>query len=362
MEIWNLVFIQYNRDETGKLTPLPAKHVDTGMGFERICAVLQKKNSNYDTDVFTPIISFIEELSNKEYGRSQPVEANILWSDIDIAFRVIADHTRMLTFSIADGAIPSNKERGYVLTQILKRAARFGRILGIHEPFIYKIVDSAVESMGSAYPELLEKHSFIKKIIKENEDKFSETEKNGYDFFYRNIIGEPIRQSYIEKGAIDKAWYVNSSLSNGNNLVITLPQIQKKITINIKDELSLLNISMISGEDTFNLHATYGMHIDTTEALAKEIGIAVDRTKYEMLMEEHGKRSQDQGKSKWMMGPTIAYWIESGDEQLQKFAESFKKKDFQYDDYTIKARIEYDDLIYRIEDTSGSSRFVRGLV
>ena len=148
MEIWNLVFIQYNRDEAGKLTPLPAKHVDTGMGFERVCAVMQNKNSNYDTDVFTPIINKIAELTKQPYNGSLQSAIGNRQSEIDISMRVIADHVRTLTFAIGDGATPSNEGRGYVLRRILRRAARFGRNLGMHEPFIYQLVPTLVETMS----------------------------------------------------------------------------------------------------------------------------------------------------------------------------------------------------------------------
>ncbi|MDH3251828.1 MAG: alanine--tRNA ligase, partial [Ignavibacteria bacterium] len=145
MEIWNLVFIQHNRNENGELEDLPARHVDTGMGFERICAILQGKTSNYDTDVFAPILRAIEETTGKDYSgeRSQ------------VAMRVIADHIRMLTFSIADGAVPGNEGRGYVLRRILRRAARFGRNLDMREPFIYKITSAVVRTMGDVFPEIV---------------------------------------------------------------------------------------------------------------------------------------------------------------------------------------------------------------
>jgi alanyl-tRNA synthetase len=146
MEIWNLVFIQNNRNDEGELEPLPAKHVDTGMGFERVCAVLQRKNSNYDTDLFMPLIDEIERLSNQRYRN---------WVDnspIPIAMRVIADHVRALTFAISDGAFPSNEGRGYVLRRLLRRAAMYRRKLGIHEPMIYQVVPTLVQTMGNAFP------------------------------------------------------------------------------------------------------------------------------------------------------------------------------------------------------------------
>jgi alanyl-tRNA synthetase len=156
IELWNLVFIQYNRDESGDLQPLPSKHVDTGMGFERVVSVLQGKRSNYDTDVFTPIISEIARLTGKTYEG----EGN------QIAMRVIADHVRALTFAIADNANPSNEGRGYVLRRILRRASRYARNLNAREPFIYKLVDVLVANMGNAYPEIASSKVRIKEVIK----------------------------------------------------------------------------------------------------------------------------------------------------------------------------------------------------
>ncbi len=148
MEIWNLVFIQFNRDEKGMLHPLPAKHVDTGMGFERVTAVLQGKESNYDTDVFTPIMEAIGDVVKRKYG-GQLEDTN------DVAFRVIADHLRMLTFAITDGGLPGNKGRGAVLRSVLRRAFRFGyQRFGLREPFVWKLVPALVGHMGRAYPEL----------------------------------------------------------------------------------------------------------------------------------------------------------------------------------------------------------------
>ncbi|MCG6960063.1 alanine--tRNA ligase, partial [bacterium BMS3Abin03] len=147
IEIWNLVFIQYNRDENGKLHDLPLKHVDTGMGFERVCAVLQKKDSNYDTDVFSPLIKEVEKISKKKYEIEED----------KISMRVIADHIRTLTFAIADGAVPGNEGRGYVLRRILRRAARYGRKLDLHKPFLFKLVDVLVKTMSNVFSEIKEK-------------------------------------------------------------------------------------------------------------------------------------------------------------------------------------------------------------
>jgi len=236
MEIWNLVFIQHNRNERGELENLPAKHVDTGMGFERVCAVLQGKSSNYDTDVFMPIIARIAETVNKEYRGT-------LDSPIDIAMRVIADHIRMLTFAITDGAIPGNEGRGYVLRRILRRAARFGRTLGMHEPFIYRITGAVVDSMGKAFPEIVEKQAHVERVIKAEEESFNTTLDRGLAIF----------ESVVERIGHSKVF---------------------------------------PGEDAFKLYDTYGFPLDLTQLMAEERGLKVDVGEFTELMEEQKERSR----------------------------------------------------------------------
>ena len=175
IEIWNLVFIQFNANPDGTFSPLPQRHVDTGMGFERVTAIIQgTKNltdftgtiSNYETDVFRPIFDEIEKLSGKHYRSTLPRAGSAAASEqekIDIAFRVIADHIRTLSFAIADGIQPSNEGRGYVLRRILRRAVRYGRSLGFHEPFFYKLVDVLAQTMGDVFPELRERQTQIRR-------------------------------------------------------------------------------------------------------------------------------------------------------------------------------------------------------
>ncbi|MBX2992291.1 MAG: alanine--tRNA ligase, partial [Bacteroidetes bacterium] len=236
MEIWNLVFIQNNRNDKGELENLPAKHVDTGAGFERICAVLQGKSSNYDTDVFMPIIGKIAQTVGKEYTSK-------LDSPTDIAMRVIADHIRMLTFSITDGAIPSNEGRGYVLRRILRRAARFGRNLGMREPFIYQITSSVVDSMGKAFPEIVEKQAHVERVIKAEEESFNATLDRGLEIF----------ETVVERIGHSKVF---------------------------------------PGEDAFKLYDTYGFPLDLTQLMAEEKGLRVDVGEFTELMEEQRKRSR----------------------------------------------------------------------
>jgi alanyl-tRNA synthetase len=233
MEIWNLVFIQYNRDASGKLTSLPAKHVDTGMGFERLTAILQGKESNYDTDVFSPIMEAIGILTGKKYGGK-------LDDLTDVAFRVIADHLRMLTFAITDGALPDNKGRGSVMRSVLRRAVRFGwQCFDQRDPFIYKLVPALVEHMGRAFPELNRNPARVADVISGEERDFVRTIDRGLALF---------------EDAAKKA---------------------KAAT------------GRISGHDVFDLHTTYGFPPDLTRQMAGERGLGIDEASYSDRMDEH---------------------------------------------------------------------------
>ena len=238
IEIWNLVFIQYNRDGEGKLSPLPAKHVDTGMGLERVAVVLQGKNSNYDTDLFTPIIQAISKLTGKGYTYDLHLQS-------DIAFRVIADHIRTLVFAITDGGSPSNEGRGYVVRRILRRAARFGRVLDMHEPFIYKLVDVVVDEMGDAFAQIKERGEFVKTVIESEEAGFGRTLDRGIEIF-------SAAAERAEKSA-------------------------KKT---------------IHGEDAFQLYDTYGFPLDLTQLMARERNLTVDTKTFEELMEQQRQRGR----------------------------------------------------------------------
>src|SRR5438132_11787010 len=214
IEIWNLVFIQFNANPDGSFSPLPQRHVDTGMGFERVTAIIQgTKNlidfsgtiSNYETDIFRSIFDELEKLSGKKYGSTLPIvgQAHRLpieegsrsgrpTSDseqekIDIAFRVVADHIRALSFAIADGIIPSNEGRGYVLRRILRRAVRYGRSLGFHEPFFFKLVDVVAQTMGGVFPELRAKQQTTKETIRREEEAFNKTLDKGIELFEREV-------------------------------------------------------------------------------------------------------------------------------------------------------------------------------
>ena len=233
MEIWNLVFIQNNRTPAGDLQPLPARHGDTGMGFERVCAVLQGKSSNYDTDVFMPLIAAVAARTGREYAP----EAD------RVAMRVIADHVRMLTFAIADGAIPGNEGRGYVLRRILRRAARFGRTLGMKEPFIHDIVPAVVGTMGDVFPEIVAGTEHIRRVIRSEEEGFSATLDRGLEIF----------ASVLERAGATGAF---------------------------------------PGEDAFRLYDTYGFPLDLTQLMAAERGLTVDAARFDALMEEQRARAR----------------------------------------------------------------------
>ncbi|MDG1774736.1 MAG: alanine--tRNA ligase, partial [Flavobacteriaceae bacterium] len=234
VEIWNLVFMQFNRKANGVLEPLPAKHVDTGMGFERLCMVLQGVQSNYDTDVFTPIIKEIEVISGRAYSKDTPT---------DIAIRVIADHIRAVAFSIADGQLPSNTGAGYVIRRILRRAIRYGfTFLNTKEPFMFKLVQVLSKTMGDAFPELKAQKQLIENVIKEEEQSFLRTLEQGLQLLDTLILS-----------ALDK---------------------------------------VLAGEKAFELYDTYGFPIDLTALILSERGYALDQSGFEKSMQAQKQRSR----------------------------------------------------------------------
>jgi len=238
IELWNLVFIQFNRQPGGKLVPLSAKYVDTGAGLERIVAVMQNKQSNYDTDLFMPIIERTGRITGHKYTSK-------LGNKTDNAFRVIADHIRALVFAITDGATPSNEGRGYVIRRILRRASRFGRELGMHEPFLYKLVPVVADFMGEAFDEIRERADHVATVIESEETGFGRTLDRGIEIF---------------AGAAEKA--------------------QKS-----KDKV-------ITGEDAFQLYDTYGFPLDLTQLMAQERSLKVDTAKFSELMEQQRQRAR----------------------------------------------------------------------
>jgi len=239
MELWNLVFMQYNRNESGKLTPLPKPSVDTGAGLERLAAVLQGVESNYDTDLFFPIIRKIESLSGKKYSAGPE----------GVSFRVIADHLRALSFCFADGALPSNEGRGYVLRRILRRGARHAHLLGKKEPFIYRLVDTLASEMGSVYPELTTKKEHVKLVIEEEEKNFGVTLETGLELAAKEF-----------------------------------PVLAKK------------GHKVVPGELVFKFYDTYGFPADLTELVAKDYKLAIDWGGFEKELEKQRQRSREHSK------------------------------------------------------------------
>ncbi len=235
IEIWNLVFIQYNRTANGNLNPLKAKHVDTGMGFERLCMVLQGKKSNYDTDVFQPYIQKLCEITGKTYGDNQQA---------DIAMRVISDHLRAVAFAIADGELPSNNKAGYVIRRILRRAVRYGyTFLDIRDPFVNQLVPILAEQLGPSFPELTAQQDIITRVINEEESTFLKTLAMGIQKFENHIQAHP-------------------------------------------------NEKIIDGEFSFELFDTYGFPIDLTQLMAREKGLGVDMKGFEKGMKKQKERSR----------------------------------------------------------------------
>ena len=252
IEIWNLVFIQYNANPDGSFVPLAAKHVDTGMGFERVSAVIQTTNSftdfskpvsNYETDVFSPIFVELEKLSGKKYTSTLQGVEPTGQEKIDTAFRVIGDHIRTLSFSIADGIQPGNTDRNYVLRRILRRAVRYGRTLDFQEPFFYKLVDVLVDSMGDVFPELKKRREIVRQTIRTEEESFNKTLDRGIDLFREEVerLGD-----------------------------------KKQLT----------------GAFAFKLYDTYGFPLDLTELMAREGGMVVDNAGFDTLMEQQRDRAR----------------------------------------------------------------------
>lgn len=282
IEIWNLVFIQFNAAKDGSFSPLAAKHVDTGMGFERVAAVIQATNgftdfskpvSNYDTDVFRPLFAPLEELSGKTYASTLPAPGaeRSEQEETDVAFRVIADHLRTLAFSIADGILPGNADRNYVLRRILRRAIRYGRNLGFTGPFFHKLVPALVEQMSPTFPELAQRRELIEKTIRSEEEAFGKTLDRGIELFRREA--EQLERNH-------QADETNKTLS---------------------------------GEFAFKLYDTYGFPLDLTQLMARERGINVDEPAFHAHMEKQRSRAREAHKS-------VEIKVSSADDQAEATA------------------------------------------
>ena len=387
IEIWNLVFIQFNANPDGTFSPLPAKHVDTGMGFERVTSIIQgtknfsdfanAKISNYETDIFRPIFDELEKLSGKKYGSTLPGDAiakvetgeplktsgeargNIIEVEaeergahrgstgdddddfpvatasaeqiaLDIAFRVIADHIRTLSFAIADGIQPGNTDRNYVLRRILRRAVRYGRTLGFHEPFFYKLVDVLADTMGDVFPDIRARKKQVQETIQREEEAFNKTLDTGIELFNSLAEFQIKSQQRIQKlldaktdpeknfAAYDALLiFGGSSNFEGRDFVLrsmspeenTLRILRNKFVHEIistpaevvaqaRPEIEALATiikqrgAIVSGAAAFTLYDTYGFPLDLTELMARERGIAVDVAGFNVLMEKQRKQSQ----------------------------------------------------------------------
>jgi alanyl-tRNA synthetase len=236
LEIWNLVFMQYNRDDSGNMTPLPKPSIDTGMGLERIVSVLQNTTTNFETDLFIPIFNVIQDLSNKEYGHS---------NDVDISMKVIADHSRAVAFLINDGILPSNEGRGSVLRRIMRRAIRYGHQIGLTDSFLHKTVESVFHVMKPAYPELLENKTFIQNVVINEEKRFSETLDNG------------------------------------------LKMLQDSL-----DSLKANNEKVLSGDIIFKLYDTYGFPVDIVQDIVRDQPIELDMETFHAAMDQQREKSR----------------------------------------------------------------------
>ena len=277
MEIWNLVFIQYNRTAGGVLEPLPAQHVDTGMGFERVVAVLQCTD-NYGIDLFTPLMDRIGDLVGQRYAAAV--------AEQQVAFRVVADHVRMLSFSIADGALPSNEGRGYVLRRLLRRAARYGRLLDMAEPFVHRLVPTVAEIYAAQFPEVAARADYIGEVIKAEEASFGRTLGRGLEIF---------------------SGIVQQTTAGGG--------------------------SEVPGGEAFRLYDTFGFPLDLTRVLAEERGLGVDEAGFDAAMQEQRERARRAGKfaaggveaSEWVAvscaagKPTVDGNVEAVTTQAQRF-------------------------------------------
>ena len=255
VEIWNLVFMEFNRKANGTLEKLPHKHVDTGMGFERLCMVMQNVSSNYDTDVFMPLIKEIETITNTTYGNN---------TEIDVAIRVISDHVRAVAFAIADGQLPSNTGAGYVIRRILRRAVRYGfTFLGTKKPFIYQLVDTLTKQMGTTFPELLRENKLISIVIKEEEHSFLTT---------------------LDQGLV----LLENVIQNADS-------------------------SIISGKKAFEMYDTFGFPKDLTALILRERGLDLDETEFESELEKQKERSRSATKVE------TGDWVVLTEDDVQEF-------------------------------------------
>ncbi len=269
VEIWNLVFMQFNRDESGNMSPLPRPSIDTGAGLERLAAVLQGKISNFDTDLFRPLIDEAAELANKEYGADH---------DTDVSLRIIADHARAASFLISDGVLPSNEGRGYVLRLIVRRALYHGQTLGLNEPFLFKMSGHVVDMMKDAYPELTETAHHVAKAIKVEEERYAHTTRVGLERLEETRLQEV-----------------------GTN------NFRKFVEVKTKSGSLQGRKFILPGQELFLLYGTYGLRPDFVESILQSYGVGVDRAGYETAMREERERARASWKGAEKKGVAPAY-------------------------------------------------------
>jgi alanyl-tRNA synthetase len=360
IEIWNLVFIQFNANPDGTFSPLPAKHVDTGMGFERVTGIMQNTRnftdftrviSNYETDIFRPLFDKIEKLSGKKYASTLPAAGTAAASEqekIDVAFRVIGDHIRTLSFAIADGIQPGNTDRNYVLRRILRRAVRYGRSLGFHEPFFYKLVAVLADTMGHVFPELRAKQDHVEQVIQREEEAFNKTLDKGIEIFERLVAMQEAWGAFLESlnGPISVAErnglkateqmlaeIAFAIIAFGNQFDFRLHEsafpatefalhqvgaefadLLEAMRANVVTELAREGVvkskeeylrqikaivhaaaplrRILRGRAAFLLYDTYGFPLDLTELMARERGLTVDVDGFNKLMDEQKARAR----------------------------------------------------------------------
>ena len=336
IEIWNLVFIQFNANPDGTFSPLPARHVDTGLGFERVTGIIQNTKgftdfsrvvSNYETDIFRPIFAQLEQLSGKQYRCAPHLQEQ---TQVDVAFRVIADHIRTLSFAIADGIQPSNEGRGYVLRRILRRAVRYGRTLGFHEPFFYKLVEVLADTMGEVFPEIRVNRKHVEEVIRVEEEAFNKTLDRGIELFSRTdrahrMVRDALRMPNFQRedgtvGISDQdcltAWFntypqykplavdlVNRALEHDAvqaEALTTRPRGLEGVLVALRDKPEnhtrwtrlLAQLDSIPAAKAFELYDTFGFPLDLTELMARERGLTVDVEGFNQLMEEQKARAR----------------------------------------------------------------------
>ncbi len=314
IEIWNLVFIQFNANPDGSFSPLPARHVDTGMGFERVSGIIQNTKhfteftglvSNYETDIFRPLFDKIARLSGKRYASTLPLAGSTGRTEqerIDIAFRVIADHIRTLSFAIADGILPGNTDRNYVLRRILRRAVRYGRTLGFQQPFFYKLVNVLADTMGRVFPEIRAKRDHVEEVIQREEEAFNKTLDSGIRRF-NEVCAALVAESLTPPGG-----YVPGVTSATTFLREHNEQDFEEILRAARSQVpnwSISRVKPLPGEDAFKLYDTYGFPLDLTELMARERGLAVDAAGFEQLMARQRARARAAQKKTVISSPFI---------------------------------------------------------